>query len=83
MVVGGVDGKLKVMVVRRCDLEAMQGGEDLVQRFRLVRVKAGPERPGGLYYILVSSSAFICTSRLFCVCKTHHARVIWMHGKEA
>lgn len=46
-----VDGELEVIVVRRCDLEAMQGGEDLVQRFRLVRVKAGPDRPGGGLYL--------------------------------
>lgn len=73
MVILVVDGKLKVEAAMPCgrrNLIAVNGGEDFVERLRLVWVKAYPEGMGGMCLVFINGlgQLFILPCRAVPVC---------------
>ena len=61
MVILAVDSELKVEAAvssRRRNLKAVKGGEDLVERLRLVWVNADPEGTGGMCLVFINVGKF-------------------------
>jgi len=60
VVILAVDSKLKVEAATssRCNLITVKGGEDFVERLRLVWVKAYPEGIGGMCLVFINLGQF-------------------------